>query len=565
MIWTTSCQDWESRIVSGQSLIPCDPLFPDQAKYALSIFKQLRVYDVLGQPTMGECCRPWVFDFISAIFGAYDADNNRRLITEFLLHISKKNTKSTIAAGLMLTATIVNWRHGAEFLILAPTIEVAGNSYTPARWMIKLDPDLDDLFHVQDNIRTITHRQMGTILKVVAADRDTVSGKKATGVLIDELWLFGEKPNAENMLAEATGGKASRPESFTAYLTTQSDKAPAGIYKKKLDYARGVRDGRIIDPAFMPILYEFPKNMVDSQAYKDPTKFYMTNPNLGLSVDIPDIEREFKIAQEGGKESMACFLAKRLNVEIGLALGADSWAGAEFWEDMAKGVTLEEIFETSDVIEIGADGGGLDDLLGLAVLGRDRDDNTLWRAWFRAWCNPIALERRKSEAPRYLDFQRDGDLSIVPIGQDVDEFCEIVKQCDDSGLLDRIGVDPSGIGAIVDKLRLMEIELEKDKGTDKARIVGVSQGWRLNGAIKDTERKLAEEALYHDGSRMMKWIVGNAKTEIKASNTMITKQASGTGKIDPLMALLNAVSLMILNPEPRGHGNIYDTHSLIRS
>ena len=556
MNWSTSCPDWERRIIAGESLIPCPPLFPDQAEYALSIFKQLRVYDVLGQPTLGECCRPWVFDFVGAIFGAYDAETGRRLITEFLLHISKKNTKSTIAAGLMLTAAITNWRPGNEFLILAPTIEVAGNSYTPARWMVKLDEDLDNLFHVQDHYRTITHREMGTVLKVVAADKDTVSGKKAAGVLIDELWLFGEKPNAENMLAEATGGQASRPEGFTVYLTTQSDKSPAGIFKKKLDYGRGVRDGEIDDPAFMPILYEFPPHIVKDEGYMKPENFYMTNPNLGLSVDIPDIERKFKIAEQDGEESMANFLAKRLNVQVGLILKSERWAGADFWEMNSKGVTLEEIFEKSDVITAGGDGGGLDDLLGLAILGRDRENNNLWRAWFRAWVHPIALERRKSEATRYLDFSRDGDLVIVNhVGQDVDQFCDIIMQCEETGLLERIGVDPSGIAEIVNKLKLL--------GLEDDRTVGVTQGWRLTSSIKDTERKVAAGELIHAGSPMMNWCVSNAKVEPKGNAILVTKQASGTGKIDPLMALFSAVALMVLNPEPRGCGNIYEKHSLI--
>ena len=551
MNWSTACLDWESRIMERESLIVVPPLFPAEADAALSVFKELRLVDVLGRPTLGEAGRQWLFDFVGTIFGAYNPKSGRRLIQEFFLLISKKNSKSTSSAGIMMTALIRNWRESAEFLIIAPTVEIANNSFYPARDMVKADDELSDLMHVQEHYRQITHRGTGAVLKVVAADNETVGGKKATGVLIDEAWLFGKRANAENMLREACGGLASRPEGFVIWLTTQSDEAPAGIFKQKLDYARGVRDGEIDDNRFLPVLYEFPKSILDEKKHLDPKYFYVTNPNLGASVDEEFLLREFGKADAAGHESMQGFLAKHLNVEMGMNLKTQRWAGADFWEDAAGGVTLDLILERSDVIVIGGDGGGLDDLLGLYVIGRDPEAGQ-WLGWAHAWAHKIALERRKSEAPRYLDFAKEGFLTVVEnIGDDVKEFADIVMQCENVGLLDRIGVDPVGIGEIVD-------ELVDKRGIDHDRIVGISQGWRLNGAIKTLERKVAEKSITHDGSEMMTWCVGNARVEPAGNAIRITKQISGTGKIDPLMAAFNAVALMAMNPEAKQKRSAYE-------
>ena len=568
MIWSTACPDWERRIMRKDSLITVPPLFPEEAASALEIFKELRLVDVLGRPTFREAGRQWLFDIVSAIFGAYNPDTGRREISEFFLLISKKNSKSSSAAGIMMTALIRNWRDSAEFLIIAPTVEIASNSFLPARDMVKADEDLSDLMHVQEHLRQITHRGTGATLKVIAAENETVGGKKATAIMIDETWQFGKKANAENMLREACGGLASRPEGFVMHLTTQSDETPAGIFDQKLRYARGVRDGEIEDNSFLPVLYENPKYILEQRKEIGTKEFFkkyafVTNPNHGASVDEVFLEREFKKADAAGDASMQGFLSKHLNIEIGLSLRSQRWAGADFWESAAGDVTLESLLEKSEVVVVGIDGGGLDDLLGLAVLGRDADTGN-WLLWTKAWCSPIAIDRRKSEASKYHDFERDEDLVIVEmIGEDIRQLGDVIRKCEETGLLDRIGVDQAGIGAIVDEL---EAGNENgDMAIEHDRIVGIPQGWRLNGAIKTLERKVAEKTLVHGGQALMDWCVGNARVEPKGNAISITKQASGTGKIDPLMATFDAVALMAMNPQARRQANIYDNYELIKA
>jgi len=544
--WTTALPDWESRIVERQSMVPVKPLFPEEAEDALSVFSALRMVDADGSPTMGEACEPWVIDLVEALFGCYDRKRKRRLITNYFLMVSKKNGKSMIAAGVMLTALILNTRQAGEFIILAPTKEAADNAYKPIREMILADDELNDRFHEQQHIKTVTCRLTRATLKVVAADSATVTGKKAIGVFIDELHEFGKNSKAAAMLTEATGGITSRPEGFVFYCTTQSAEPPAGVFLDKLSYARKVRDGKVKDPRFLPIIYEFPDHMLKSKAYEDLDNAYITNPNWGISVDAEVIEQKLLEAKEAGEHAVRDVRAKHLNIEIGLNLRSDRWSGAEFWEAAGDNtLTLDTLIERCEVAVVGIDGGGLDDLLGLSVLGRERETGK-WLLWCHAWAHEIALDRRKEIAPRLLDFQKQGDLTIVERpGDDVMAVCDIICKVDESGLLPEeksIGVDASGIGAIVDEL------ITEKRGIEMKHIVAISQGYKLNGSIKDTERKVAGGEMLHGGRPMMAWCVGNARIEDKGNAILITKQASGKAKIDPLMSTFCAVSLMALNP-----------------
>jgi len=564
--WSTAWPDWEDRIINRRSLVAFDPPFPDEAEASLSVFRDLRLVDVLGRPTMGEACLPWVFDLPRILFGSYDDETGRQLIRYFFLCVGKKNTKSTLAAGIMVTALLRNWRDSGEYYILAPTKEVADNSFFPARDMIRADPKLLDLLHVQDSQRLITHRTTHAFLKVAAADSETVSGKKTIGLLVDELWLFGPRVNAESMIREAGGGLSSRPEGFEIYLTTQSPKPPAGIFDQKLRDFRDIRDGKLVDPQSLPIIYEFPPAMLKSKAYEDPKNWYIPNPNWDKSVDPNFLITKRAEAARAGKASLIDWDAKFLNVQAGMSQRADGWAGAEVWDrGIDKTLTLDALLERSEVVTIGLDGGGNDDLLGIGVIGREKKTKR-WLAWAHAFISDLGIERRKANIEDYNRFEKEGtltkfcfvdhfaglDLANIsdgyepPLPDDIRYIVDLVVKVRDLGLLAQVGVDAAGIGGIVDALA--KIGITQDAETLDA----VRQGIGLMGAFKTIERKLGDRTFLHCGSELLNWCVGNAQVVLTSTASRIAREEAGFGKIDPLVALFNASHLMSLNPAASG-------------
>src|SRR5690606_12371456 len=92
---------------------------------------------------------------------------------------------------------------------------------------------------------------------------------------------------------------------------------------------------------------------------------------------------------------------------------------------------------------------------------------------------------------------------------------------------------------------LAEIGITQEGG----QLIGAPQGWAMMNAIKTAERKLANGTMKHSGSKLMAWCVGNLKIEPTATGVRATKQNAGDAKIDTVMALFDAVTVMARNPE----------------
>lgn len=516
------------------------PRFQVSADKALSFFKHLRIPDMPGKPTFAEAGRQWQFDFVAELFGGQNPDTLAQTIREAFLCCAKKQYKSGLGAGILLTAAHLQQRGDDELTLVAGTVKAATSAFRTMAGMIKCDDELSAQYKVNNTQKFLKDRNTDTTVSVISLTNEGAAGSRASYVFVDELWTMDVMAKAEGALQEVTGGQASRPEGFVVYSSTMADAPPSGVFKSKLDYARKVQSGGIVDPAFLAAIYEPPRGF---NWRRNPEKgFKLSNPNLGASVKMDWLMGELRKVKDDRTGKLQIFLSKHMNLEIGVAQRSDNWPGAEFWERQQIPLTLDELLERSEVVTIGIDGGGLDDLLGFCVAGRTADKKKL--SWSHAWCAPIALKRHEEIAPRLRDFEAAGELSIADTGKDVAELAAIVAKVRETGKLDKVGVDRAGLGGILEALNGVGVLADE--------IVGIPQGWQLATHAQTAERWLAGGELQVAKQDLMVWSVGNAIMEPRSNGAIITKAASGKAKIDPVIALINAVAVLSQNPDARG-------------
>lgn len=563
MTWDLSCRDWEERLAQGRSLVPDLPLDMAAAERAVRVFNELRLPDVIGTPALGEAGGEWFRAIVRALFGSFV--DGERMVRELFWLVSKKNSKTTNGGALMMTASLLSLRPRAEFLFVGATQTLADIGFGQALGMVQADNDLHRRVHVQEHIKRITVRESLVRLMIKTFDESILTGVKLSGgIMIDEVHLLGKVAKAAAVIRQIRGGMVPYPESFLAFVSTQSEEQPAGVFLEELTKARAIRDGRQ-QGRMLPVLYEFPERMLKNGQWRDRAFWHWVNPNVGRSITIERLAEDYAGAVEKGDAALRAWASQHLNVEIGVALRSNRWEGAPFWQRCGDAeLTLDELLARCEVVVVGLDGGGLDDLLGLCIAGRDRETRD-WLEWHHAWAfrgdasagegdAEGVLERRKQIAASLLDFEREGTLTFYDVpGEDTAAVAALVKRVADAGLLPEkkgIGVDPVGISEIVDAL--VEIGLSVETELEAGCIVGIAQGWTLSNTIKTSARRLAAGTIRHGGTRLMNWCVGNAKVEPRGNAVTITKQTAGSAKIDPLMAGFNAEALLAKNPEAAG-------------
>lgn len=506
----------------------------------LAVFHQLRHTKgrLAGRPLDPD---PWQVAYILApVFGWVHQDDYGewvRIITTLYVDVPRKNGKSTLSGGLGIYLTCSDGESGAEVIAAATSKDQAGYVFAPVKTMAEKTPALAGKLRVLGG--SITHKSSGSYFKVVSSAGDAQHGANIHGAIIDELHLH----KTPDLVEAITTGTGSRSQPLVVMITTADEGKPNTIYTRVRDRIEQLAKKVYKDFTTYGVIWAADE---DDDPFAEAT-YARANPGYPISPTKRYLEGEAKKASQSPLE-LASYLRLHLGIRTKqktrfiLLKDWDRSAGKQFDESELYG---QEAY------------GGLDlastsDLSALCWLfprdivlpplrpGLPERPMVGYRAIWRIWAPEgamAALDKRTAGAASSL-WREKGWLQVTP-GDVMDYDYVRLQILDDVEHFDvaSIGFDPWNA-----------TQLTNDLAAASVPMVTVRQGFiTMSPPLKETQRLLRisrrdAPLIEHQGNPVARWAVDNLAVASDASlNVKPDKENSGD-KIDPVSALVTAMS-----------------------
>jgi len=380
----------------------------------------------------------------------------------------------------------------------------------------------------------------GSIYRALSADAHTKHGLNAHFVAADEIHAY---PNGELIDVMKTS-MGARTEPLMVYTTT-ADYARESACNTIYDYAKKARDGIIVDPAFLPVVYELTREEMEAEpeCWKDPKVWAKANPMLGKSVSTEFLDRECKRAQESpAYENTFKRLYLNLQTESDIR-----WFSMDNW-DLCGG-DLPEL----DGRECygGLDLASISDLAAYILAYPREGVNAGYDVLCRFWCpeEGARIRELKDRVP-YTQWIREGYITATPGNVvDYDAIRRDINELNERYNIKEIAVD-----------RWNSTQLQTQLMGDGFEIVQFGQGYAsMNAPAKELEKLILEQNICHGDNPVLRWMASNVMIEMNPAGDIKPSKSKSSEKIDGIVAMVMAIGRAMLRDES---GSVYESRGL---
>ena len=457
----------------------------------------------------------WQADILRTLFGWKRPDGSRRY-REAFIEVPRKNGKSTLIAGIANYVLFCDGEASAQCYCAASDREQASLVFNTAASMVR-SSSLAKRCKIRDSTRRIIFGN--SFLRAIPANEGGLHGLDSHFIVGDELHAWPGR-GTHDVLHTSTG---ARMQPLEIYITTAGYDRNSICYEKYV-YACQVRDGKIDDPSFLPVIYE----AGESDDWTSPETWAKANPNLGVSLRVDYIERECEKAKANPAYENTF---RRLHLNQWTSQES-RWLQMEKWRACKHtDLPLNPAVPTF---------GGLDLSSNVDVtawLLAQRVDNG-WRLRGHYFIPEGRMrEAEKRDRVPYSAWQRAGLVTATPgDAVDYDYIHQRILSDADELQLEAVGYDPWNAEAT-------RIYLENHG----VAMVKMRQGVAtLSGPCKELERCVIEGVLDHGNDPVLAWMAENVqvKTDENGNIRPVKPDHAGSAKrIDGIVAAVMAIGV----------------------
>jgi len=506
-----------------------------EAKKAIAFFSLLKHSkgEWAGQTIILE---PWQQFILWVLFGWKREDGTRRFRTAYQ-EIARKNGKSTIAAGVGLYLMIADNEPGAEIYTAATKRDQARITHAEATRMVKSSPALrKEIRSFKDNLHI---PDTASKYEPLGADADSMDGLNVHGAIIDEVHAHKDR-RVWDVLETATG---SRRQPLMFAITT------AGYDRQSLcfgqhEYTEKILSGIIKDDSFFGIIF----TLDEGDDWQDENVWVKSNPNLGVSKKIDDMQRLAKQAKEIPSKLFA-FLRLHLNI---WTQSETKWVPLEHWQACGRAVDATGL--RGRTCYGGLDLSSTSDITALLLVFPPQADGDDFQVLCHFWIPEEAMiERSRRDRVPYDAWVRQGYIMATP--GNVIDYDFVLSQIDDDMQaydLQEVAFDRWGATKIAQDL----IELGGEEF-----MVQFGQGFAsMSPPMKELEKLILSHQIAHGNNPVLNWMADNLVSRQDPAGNIKPDKEKSIEKIDGMVALIMGLDRAIRHQD---NGSIYETRGVL--
>jgi phage terminase large subunit-like protein len=484
----------------------------DRAVKIISSFKQTKG-EWAGKPLN---LRDWQAEIIRPLFGKLNEKGTRQYRICYF-EVPRKNGKTTLAAGIANHLTFFDGESGAEIYSAANDRDQASLVFNEAANMIRQEPALyPKRCRILDSTKRIIYYKTQSFYRAISSESYTKWGYNAHGVIYDELHAAPDR-GLWDVLTTSTG---SRRQPLIIAITT------AGYDRNSIcwelhDYACKVRDGIIVDPTFLPVIYAAPEDA----DWQDEEVWRACNPALDDFRSLEEMRALFQKAKENPALEMTF---RRLYLNQWTS-SVERWMPIDKWDKCQSEVNLEKL--KGRPCYAGLDLSSTIDLTALSLVFPFEDHyEVLMRFWIPG---ETADQAEKRDRVPYRAWAQKGFIKLTE-GNVIDYdyiLAECVKLREEGFDIRELAYDRWGAAKLVQDLT--------EKGFT---VIPFGQGYAsMSAPTKELMTLVLSEKIKHGGHPILRWNADNMVVTQDPAGNLKPDKSKATQKIDGMVALIMAL------------------------